>query len=270
MFKLRVCIGGTLCLAVLASLSFSSESPPATNTASPVSQPGYTPLKEPADEPAPFHSISGKRNGGWTRRHEALVEQAKNGGIDACIIGDSLVDEWLRQHKTVWDSNLGGWKVANFGLRGNRTQHVLWQIENGVLDGFQAKVIVVQVGTHNLETEALEANSVEDTARAVRKIVDLIQKKQPQATVFLMAVFPRKDKPVESAINELNALNSKLDDGKQVRFLNINDKLSDSVGNLLPEMVGSDKILLSDKGYQVWANELRPIFTEKLGPPAAE
>ena len=71
-------------------------------------------------------------------------------------------------------------------------------------------------------------------------------------------------------IGKVNGRLAKLADGKQVRFLDISDKLADRDGKLLDGMTDPDKLHLALKGYQVWADALKPIFTELLGPPGSE
>ena len=74
---------------------------------------------------------------------------------------------------------------------------------------------------------------------------------------------------LKETIEQINAQLSKLDDGKRIRFLNINDKLADTEGKLL-EGMSSDGLHLESKAYDVWAEALKPILTEIMGPPAAE
>jgi lysophospholipase L1-like esterase len=99
-----------------------------------------------------------------------------------------------------------------------------------------------------------------------------METKAPGATIVLTAIFPRNDNlAVIPAINEINDNLSKLADGKKIRFLNVNDKLADPDGRLFDGMMNAgDKLHPMIKGYQVWADALKPIFSELLGPPAKE
>ena len=105
----------------------------------------------------------------------------------------------------------------------------------------------------------------------IEAILRLLQTKAPAATIVVTAIFPRNDTmAVMPIINKVNQNLAKLADGKRVRFLNINDKLADSGGTLFDGMMNADKLHPTVKGYQVWADALKPIFTELLGPPAKE
>jgi len=95
--------------------------------------------------------------------------------------------------------------------------------------------------------------------------------KAPNATLIVMAIFPRNDNiAVMPTINKINQNIAKLADGRKVRVLNINDKLADKNGRLFAGMMNSDGLHPAVKGYQVWADALKPIFTEFLGSPAKE
>jgi len=86
-----------------------------------------------------------------------------------------------------------------------------------------------------------------------------------------MGITPRNDNlAVMSIINEVNHNIAGFADGEKIRYLNINDRLANKDGRLLDGMANRDGLHLDVKGYQVWADALKPIFTELLGPPARE
>jgi lysophospholipase L1-like esterase len=101
--------------------------------------------------------------------------------------------------------------------------------------------------------------------------VDTCRAKAPGAIIVLTAIFPRNDNMAAVAgINRINEKIATFADGKTVRFVNINDKLADKDGKLFDGMMNErDKLHPTVKGYQVYADALKPIFTEILGPPAA-
>jgi lysophospholipase L1-like esterase len=111
---------------------------------------------------------------------------------------------------------------------------------------------------------------VQDITRGIRALLDEMQAKAPRATIILMAIFPRNDNiAVMPTIDRINANISRFADGKRIRYLNINGRLADKDGKLFDGMMG-DGLHPSLKGYQVWADSLKPILTELLGPPAKE
>src|SRR5436309_8165586 len=112
---------------------------------------------------------------------------------------------------------------------------------------------------------------VEDVTRGIQAILRVIQEKAPEATIILTAIFPRNDNmAVMPTIKRINARLAGLADGKRIRFLNVNDQLADAEGRLFEGMMNPDKLHPGVRGYQVWADGLKPILTELRGPPANE
>ena len=207
--------------------------------------------------------------------HQQLVEKARRGGIDVYFVGDSITRRWGAsdpQYQPLlanWNTNFFGWNAANFGWGADRVENILWRLQNGELDEVNPKVIVVLAGINNIGTEPADTQKLEDISLGLRAIIDVCRLKAPHATVILTAVFPRNDRmAVVPSINQLNKNIEGMADGKQIRFVNINAKISDAGGRFYPEMVTPDNVHPALKLYQIWANALKPIFTEILGPPA--
>ncbi len=207
--------------------------------------------------------------------HEQLLAKTKQGKIDIYFEGDSITRRWgatdYPQLLAHWKKNFHGWNAANFAWGGDNTHNILWRLQNGELDGVSPKVIVLQAGTNNLPWQgpANEA-TVEDVVAGIKAIIGEFQKRVPDATIVLTALFPRpQNKAIAPAIEEINERIAKLADGEKIRFLNINHKLVDSSGKLRPG-VSSDGLHLNEPGYEIWAEALKPIFKELLGPPAEE
>ena len=213
--------------------------------------------------------------------HTQLLDKARRGGIDVYFEGDSITRRWgtsdvaYREFLDHWTRSFFGWNAANFGWGGDTVQNVLWRLADGELDGVHPKVIVVMAGTNNvggMPREGIDAPVVESVANGMTAALALIQRKAPEATVIMMGITPRTDSrggaslmPTIDAINERYAT---LADGRRVRYVNINAQLARGDG-APREGVTVDGLHLSLAGYQVWADALKPIFIEILGPPAA-
>ncbi len=210
--------------------------------------------------------------------HEQLLAKAKQGRIDIYFEGDSITRRWgatdYPQLLENWRQNFTGWNAADFGWGADRVENILWRLENGELDGVNPKVIVLLAGTNNVGNRVPPAGieaTAQDVASGVQAIVKLMQAKAPDAVIILTAIFPRNDNmDVMPAIVKINARLAAMADGKKIRFLNINGKLADADGKLYEGMMNPDQLHPALKGYQVWADALKPIFTELLGPPASE
>jgi len=197
------------------------------------------------------------------KRHEGFVAVAKKGGIDVLFLGDSITDGWRGPAgQETWKKHFEPIHAANFGIGGDRTQHVLWRIQNGELEGIHPKLAVLMIGTNNLGN-----NTVEQIAEGITAIVHEIHKQQPQTKVLLLGIFPRSQKasdPIRDKIKDINKIIAKLDDGgKTVRYLDIGDKFLDKSGNL-PKEIMPDYLHLSKAGYKIWAEAIQPTVDELL------
>ncbi|MBV9762601.1 MAG: hypothetical protein JO340_18720 [Acidobacteriaceae bacterium] len=211
--------------------------------------------------------------------HGQLIEKAKQGGIDVYFEGDSITRRWgaldYPQLMANWKRNFYGWNAADFGWGGDQTQNILWRLENGELDGVNPKVVVLLAGTNNVGDKLARGGAdarAADITRGLEAIVRTIRGKAPGATVIVMGIFPRNDDVAYMpVIDRINANLPGMADGRKIRYLKINDKLADGNGMLFKGMMNAaDKLHPTEKGYQVWADALKPILRELLGPPAAE
>jgi lysophospholipase L1-like esterase len=225
-----------------------------------------------ADKPAPRVDKNSQL------AHEQLLEKAKQGRIDVYFEGDSITRRWgatdYPQLLENWKANFFGWNAADFGWGADRVENILWRLENGELDGLHPKVIVLLAGTNNVGSRVppdIDA-AVENITKGLQAVVSLMRSKAPDAVIVVTAIFPRNDNPaVMPEIDRINANLSKMADGRKIRYLNVNDKLAGTDGTLFEGMMNAnDKLHPTLKGYQIWADGLKPILTELLGPPAKE
>ena len=210
--------------------------------------------------------------------HTQLLEKARKGGIDVYFLGDSITRRWgtsdekYKSFLENWRQNFFGWNAANFGWGGDTTQNILWRLENGELDNVNPKIIVLLAGTNNVGNKSPQGDidsKAEDVARGIKAILDVCRQKAPNAVILLMGIFPRNDNmAVMPVINEINKKIAKFADSKKIRFLNINKKMVDKNGKLFEGVTVPDGLHLDIKGYQIWADALKPVFKKLLGPPA--
>jgi lysophospholipase L1-like esterase len=285
-------IGSFCCTALLVATSIAQ----AAAQPGPVQGRGFGGPGPAIDQPSPRTDQNSKT------AHEQLLEKAKKGGIDVYFEGDSITRRWgatdYPQLLENWKQNFFGWNAADFGWGADLIQNILWRLENGELDNVNPKVIVLLAGTNNVGNSPSRGDDdprITDVPKGIKAILDICQKKAPNATIIVMGITPRNDamggmprgfgrgdpnaaqargsrgepNAIMPVINKINENIAKLADGKKIRYLNINDKLADKNGVLIEGMTG-DKLHPSIKGYQVWADALKPILTELLGSPAKE
>ena len=215
-------------------------------------------------------------DGKFLKKHEINLARAKSGPVGLLFLGDSITDNW-RKAPEIWEKYYGKYQPANFGIGGDRTQHVIWRIEHGELDGIAPKVAVLMIGTNN----SLDYSAA-DIAAANRKIVDMVRAKLPDTRVLLLGVFPRgpRDRfggPVTPAfvaeaakrMDTIRAVNkelARLDDGKTVRFLDITGVFLDQDGKI-PDAVMPDQLHPNAAGYQLWADAMQPLLEQMMTAP---
>jgi lysophospholipase L1-like esterase len=206
--------------------------------------------------------------------HQQLVAKANAGGIDLYFLGDSITRRWgctdpqWAELMANWKENFFGWNAANFGWGGDQIQNMLWRMHNGEFDGVNPKVIVILAGTNNVGDRPGNDMKVADILNGFNALITTCREKAPAAKIILTAILPRNDNP--AVLPEIRRINDglfKLADGQNIFYLSINDTLASAEGTLFDGMT-IDKLHLTAKGYQVWADGLRPLLTKLLGPPA--
>ena len=248
--------------AVFASASLMAETKPAPAVAAPPAKPVAPAVKlppQPPDVAAPKVGPSGEIVAKFITAHENFVGIAKLGKTDLLFLGDSITAGWAGQ-KAIWEKAFAAYKPANFGIGGDRTQHVLWRIQNGELEGIKPKVAVLMIGTNNSA-----ADPAEGIAKGVTKIVQTIREKTPATKILLLAVFPRGEKPnpQREKIQQVNKIIAKLDDKKNIFFLDIGSKFLQP-GDTLTKEIMPDFLHLSPAGYQIWADAITPKLAELM------
>ena len=207
--------------------------------------------------------------------HAELLEKRTKGRIDIYFVGDSITRRWgaldYPELLANWKANFFGWNAADFGWGADKIQHMLWRLEHGELDGVNPKIIVILAGTNNVGMEPGGDAKVADITRGLKALLEACRLRAPAAVIVLTAIFPRNDNmAVMPEIAQINRNLAALADGTRVRYLDVNDKLADKDGLLFEGMMNErDKLHPTIKAYQVWADALKPIFIEILGPPAA-
>ena len=195
-------------------------------------------------------------------RHTGFLADIKkmNGNVELVFVGDSITDGWRGGGKTVWQKTWSKNHPLNLGISGDRTEHVLWRMKNGELDGYKAKLFVMMIGTNN------GGDSAADVAEGITAIIKEIQAKQPQARLLLLGIFPRSEKPdaTRKKNEDVNAIIAKLDDGgKKIKYLDIGDKFL-TADKTLPKDIMPDFLHPNLKGYEIWAKETDPVIQQML------
>jgi lysophospholipase L1-like esterase len=195
------------------------------------------------------------------QRDNDINAHIKQGNVDLMFLGDSISHDWEGHGKDVWQKYYGNRNAVNMGNMGDRTQFVLWRLDHGNLDGVSPKLIVVQIGTNNAGSE----QPPQEIADGVKAVIDKVRTKLPEAKILLMGLFPRSDKKIpQQLVPKTNVLLAKLADGKTVFYMDIGEKLLNPDGTP-NDNVRPDKLHLTAKGYETWAEAIEPIVEKFLG-----
>lgn len=195
------------------------------------------------------------REGNWMKRHESFNNRVKEGNVDLLFIGDSITQAWEGPGKDVWAKHFAPRNAVNLGIGGDRTQHVLWRLDNGNIKDIKPKLAVIMIGTNNSRQ-----NKPEETAAGVTAIVTKLREKLPEMKILLLAIFPRgpdNNDMLRQTNTKVNEQIAKLADGKMVEFLDIGPKFLAEDGTLSKEIM-PDLLHLSAKGYEIWAEAIEP------------
>ena len=201
----------------------------------------------------------------WMPRHkEKLALKEKMGKVDLVFLGDSITHAWDGKGKKVWKKYYAKRNALNIGFSGDRTEHVLWRLNNGAVDDIDPKLLIMMIGTNNT---GHRQDKPEDTALGIKTIIETLQNKLPNTRVLLLAVFPRGAQPDDKLrkINDsINSIIKDYADDEKVFFLNINKNFLDKDG-VLPKSVMKDLLHPNTDQYQIWADAIEPKVKELMG-----
>ncbi|MGL4593789.1 MAG: GDSL-type esterase/lipase family protein [Thermoguttaceae bacterium] len=205
-----------------------------------------------------------KQDDWWVKRHAGNVSQIQKeaGNIELLMIGDSITNGW---NGNIWNQYFAHRKPINMGFSADRTEHVLWRLDNLPLDKISPKVAVLMIGTNNI---GHDSSNPRETADGIKAIIEKLEKTYPNMKILVLNVFPRDEKPDGPKRKQVDEINSYLPDvvkGKNnVTLLNINDVFLDESGVLSKEIM-PDSLHPKEFGYRLWAIAMEPTLTKLLG-----
>jgi lysophospholipase L1-like esterase len=202
-----------------------------------------------------------KKEDWWQARHKQMNERVSQGNADLLFIGDSITHGWEGKGKAIWDEYYAHRNAVNLGIGGDRTQHVLWRLQNGNIEGLSPKLAVVMIGTNNHGS-----NSAEEISEGITKIIRILRNELPDMKVLLLGIFPRADTPIEiqEKLTKTNSLIADLAADRMVQYFDMGRFFLDDAG-ALPKSVMPDLLHPNDVGYQMWAEAIEPRIADLLG-----
>lgn len=203
----------------------------------------------------------------WMPRHEAKLQEGRqHRDAELVFVGDSITQGWETDGKDVWQRHYQQYHALNLGFYGDRTEHVLWRLQHGEVDGLHPKVAVLLIGTNN---SSHRPDPAQDTADAIARIIGELQQRMPGIKILLLAIFPREDKPgpaVGLLNGEINAMLPKLADNRRVFFLDVNKVLLGADQHVSKALM-PDLLHPNAAGYALWADAMAPTLQKMLKAP---
>jgi beta-glucosidase len=195
-------------------------------------------------------------------KHKAILERGKKPAT-VLFIGDSITERWQKEGANVWP-HYAEYQAANFGIGGDRTQHVLWRIANGELDVIKPKVTVLMIGTNNLRY-----GEPDKISEAIEMIVKQIREKTG-SKVLLLGIFPRGGNPANEEVKmfrgkiaKVNERIAQLDEGKEIKYLDIGSAFLEKDGSI-SKAIMKDGLHPTDEGYKRWVDAMQPTLDAML------
>ena len=220
-------------------------------------------LHAEGDKPAHSAVSPAPRSGGWMNRHESFNQRVAKGNVDLIFIGDSITHGWEGKGKAVWEKYYTKRNAVNLGIGGDRTEHVLWRLDNGNIKNINPKVAVVMIGTNNSGTGR---NSAEEMIDGVTAVIEKLRTKLPKTEILLLDIFPRGQRinAQRGKILQVNQVLSRLDSRPHVTFLRIGQNFVSPNGSITKDIM-PDFLHLTPNGYEIWAKSIEPTLARLMG-----
>ena len=205
----------------------------------------------------------------WPRMARALAEEARRIGPRVVFLGDSITQGWAGEGRAEWEARFVPLGAVNMGIGGDRTQNILWRIQDGALDGLTPELVVLKIGVNNLWSEVQECGT-DHVADGVAACAAAIHAKCPDAKVLVLGILPTQaapDHPLRAIVRAVNGRSAALVSamGGQVRFEDIGAAFLEPDG-CISTAVMPDGCHLSMHGYTLFADALEPLVHAMMNP----
>jgi len=202
----------------------------------------------------------------WLSRHKQKLAEAAGADPQVVFLGDSITQGWEGVGAPIFTEFFDRWSTLNLGFSGDRTENVLWRLEQGAVDAINPELVVLMIGTNNTGHRQDEPAWV---AEGVAAILQSLTSRLPESKILLLAIFPRSaqadDLPRRNNVL-INARLRNFADGERVFFHDLNSVFLDSQGRLLKALM-PDELHPNEQGYRLLAQQLAPLIEQLLRLP---
>ena len=202
----------------------------------------------------------------WGLRQEAMNTRVQEGNVGLLWIGDSIAEGWEEDGKAVWDRYYAHRDAVNLGISGDRTEHVLWRLDNSRLEGLSPALAIVMIGQNNGPH-----NSAEEIAEGITAIVERLRIRLPDMKVLLLGVFYRGAEADEEweKLRSVNGRIAQLADNVSVYYRDVNHYFQDDEGKISQQLM-PDYEHPNEEGYALWAAAMEGIVSRLMGDDPVE
>jgi len=192
----------------------------------------------------------------FLRLHNHYLNISVNSNTELVFIGDSITFNF---DKNIFNEEFSKYNALNFGINGDRVQHIVWRLNNGLLDNITPKLIVLLIGVNN------SGNNPQDTAHGIKEIIKLIQKKLINTNILLCGIFPCGEYPDTNERKYVHDVNNIIKNyaNNKIHYIDFGDKFLDDKGRIEKDIM-YDYLHLTSKGYYIFANSIKNIVNNNL------
>ncbi len=203
----------------------------------------------------------------WAERHAACVALMKSRQPEIVMLGDSITHFWggepvggRRTGAAEWDRFFAGRRVVNLGYGWDRTENVLWRLTHGEFDHVNPKLVVVMIGTNNIDL-----NTPDEIAAGIAAICAELHRRAPAARILLLGIFPRSAVPdaQRAAVESVNQRIARLDGRNGVSYLDIGRTFLQPDGSIARDVM-DDFLHPTAKGYAMWSAAMTPALNRLM------
>lgn len=212
----------------------------------------------------------------WWNRHAEVLRIKDSVNPEIVLIGNSITHFWGGVPQLVyndgkprqpngpnaWNSVFGNHRVLNLGFGWDRTQNALWRLDHGELNNLHPRLVIIDIGTNNTsQTEHARMNTAAEIIEGIAAVIARVRSKVPHAKIVVMNIFPREKDPQNPRrllINDINKQLTAFAAQQHITLVDIGPQMLNPDGTFLPGIM-LDFTHPSDKGYQIWADALKPF-----------
>jgi lysophospholipase L1-like esterase len=206
-----------------------------------------------------------------SKRHEEKLALIAKEKFDLILIGNSITHNFEKpEYQSVWNQFFAPRKALNLGTSGYRTENIIWNIQNGELEGQSPKVVVLEIGTNNIDEKNYPTrHTAGQLAGGIEAIVKLLRQKLPDAKILVLRCFPGcyggpNPTSHRAILERASDIVSSLSDGKHIFYCDVNHVFLNMDGSLNQGMM-SDWLHPTPAGAKAWAQAMEPLLSELMG-----